>query len=395
MQKTVPIIVNPCKKKTRVLHLISSSGFYGAERVIYNLVRGMDPHEGTVYLATIDNQRHPNDDLARRLSESGFRVFRVPCRGRIDLATVGEVTRILRDNQIDILHCHEDKSIVYGIVAAKLRHVASVVTLHSWIFPSRLEKIYEPLIGVLIRFFDRIAVVSNEFEANLEKFRIRKRVVRFIPNGIDPPPAPLSQAEKRDVKKRLNTTAEELIIAMVGRLETGKGHREFLDAAALLLKRHRNLAFLVVGDGSLAPDLRRHAASLGLSGKVVFTGYVKEMNKLYAIIDICVLPSMKEGMPMVILEAMGHGISVVATRVGELKHIIRSKENGILLEQASAKSISAAVDELVRNPRLMKKIGSSAQQTVNSSFLSVTMARRYEQLYAQVIDSTRLREGFF
>jgi glycosyltransferase involved in cell wall biosynthesis len=348
-----------------------------------------------VYLATIENLRHPNDDLARKVSESGFPVFRVPCRGRIDLVAVGKVARILRDNQIDILHCHEVKSIVYGIVAATLANVASVVTLHSWIFLSRSGKIHEALTGILIRYFDRIAAVSNEFQPDLDKFFINKRSVQFIPNGIELPCPSLDQAEKQDLRKGFFATDEDCIVALVGRLEPGKGHREFLDAAALLLKHHRNLVFLVVGGGSLASDLKRHAAHLGLAGKVVFTGFVRDMSRLYGIIDICVLPSIKEGLPMAILEAMGHGICVVATPVGELKRIIRSKENGILLEQANAKSIRAAVDELVRHPRLMKEIGCNAQQTVYSEYLSETMAHRYEQLYARVIDSTRRRDGFF
>jgi len=122
---------------------------------------------------------------------------------------------------------------------------------------------------------------------------------------------------------------------------------------------------------------------------MVFTGFVKDMIRLYEAIDICVLPSVKEGLPMAILEAMGYGICVVATPVGELKHIIRSNENGILLDRASPKSISSAVDQLVRHPEKMKEIGCRARLTVYPEYLSETMACRYQQLYANLICSRR------
>jgi len=235
--------MTPPEKKMRVLHLLSSRGFYGMERVVWNLVRNTDRQKVTSYVATFDNLKHPNNDLARRVSESGIPYIRLPCRGRVDLAAVGEVIRLLRENQIDVLHCHEVKASYNGIAAAKRSHVSSVVTLHSWLFPSLILKIYEPLIGFLIRFFDRIVVVTNEFEADLRKLRIRKRIVRFIPNGIDPPLSPLSQAEKEGLRNRFRARREDLVVALVGRLEPGKGHRQFLDAAALLCQRHPNMFF--------------------------------------------------------------------------------------------------------------------------------------------------------
>jgi glycosyltransferase involved in cell wall biosynthesis len=376
-------------RKIKVLHLLSSRGFYGMERVVWNLTRNMDRQKVTSYVALFDNLKHPNHDLARRVIEAGFPLIRVPCRGRIDLAAVGEVMRQLQENQIDVLHCHEIKSIVYGIAAAKMSRVPSVVTLHSWLFPSLMEKIYEPLIGFLIRFFDRIAVVSNAFESDLKKLRIRKGMVRFIPNGIDPPRSLLSQTEKESLKNRFGASPEDRVVALVGRLEAGKGHRPFLDAAALLGKRHPNMVFWVIGEGSRSSELKQYAARLGLSEKIVFTGFVEDMIRLYEVIDICVLPSLKEGLPMVILEAMGHGICVVTTPVGELKRIIRNNENGILLDQASADSILTAVDQLVRQPGRMKEIGARAQQTVSPEYLSETMARRYERLYENVIHARR------
>jgi glycosyltransferase involved in cell wall biosynthesis len=344
-------------------------------------VRNTDRQKVTPFVATFDNLKHPNDDLSRRVSESGFPLIRVPSRGRADLAAVGAIIGIIRENQIDVLHCHEIKSIVYGTAAAKMSHVASVVTLHSWLFPSLLEKIYEPLIGFLIRFFDRIVVVTNEFEADLQKLRIRKRIVRFIPNGIDPPRSTLSHTEKENLRHRFRASLEDLVVALVGRLEPGKGHRQFLDAAALLSKRHPNMVFWVVGEGSLSAELRKQVDRLWLSEKVVFTGFVEDMIQLYEIIDICVLPSVKEGLPMAILEAMGHGVCVIATQVGELKHIIRHQENGILLDRANAENISAAVDQLVRNPIKMNEIGWRARKTIYPEYLSETMARRYEKLY--------------
>jgi glycosyltransferase involved in cell wall biosynthesis len=149
------------------------------------------------------------------------------------------------------------------------------------------------------------------------------------------------------------------------------------------------MVFWVVGEGSLSSELKKHAGRLGLSEKVVFTGFIEDMIRFYDLIDICVLPSVKEGLPMAILEAMGHGICVVATPVGELKHIIRNNENGVLLDRASAKSISSAVDQLVRYPEKMREIGCRARQTVYPEYLSETMARRYEQLYSNLICSRR------
>ena len=167
---------------TRVLHLVSSGGLYGAEHVILNLARS----ENTVcYVGALYNVHSPHVEVIDEAEKRGLRTVVFDSRGRIDLGTVFQIKRFLRNNRIDILHTHGYKSDIVGFLAAFLTKIKWVATNHVWHPMSGKLRMYESLDAFALRFARRVVAVSYEIRDDLISRNVSSANIRVIDNGID------------------------------------------------------------------------------------------------------------------------------------------------------------------------------------------------------------------
>jgi glycosyltransferase involved in cell wall biosynthesis/protein-tyrosine-phosphatase len=307
------------------------------------------------------------------------------------------LTRFFREHQIDLVHTHRYKDSVLGALAAKLAGVPHVVrTVHGLREPmtgwSALKfRIYEALDRVMLLFFtDLVVAVSRGMADTLRKTGYRPTSVTQIHNGIDLGAiAPRRRSD--EVRRELGIPAQALVIGTAGRLSPVKGHAALLRAARLIQEHQSDAIFLIVGGGPLADELRRQAARLGIAGACVFPGAREDVHDLIAAMDLFVLPSLSEGIPMAVLEAMALGIPVVASAVGGVPEVIQDRVNGMLVPPGDERRLADACVELARDPASAQMLVARARRTVEERFSHEQSGRALLAAYRSVALIPKIR----
>jgi L-malate glycosyltransferase len=300
------------------------------------------------------------------------------------------LARFLRDNRIDLVHTHRYKDSVLGTIAAKLAGVPFVVrTVHGLREPmsgwQHLKfRVYETVDRVtLLSLADLVIAVSKQMEETLRRSGYRPTMLTHIHNGIDLHSVAAGRAP-REIRRELAIPEDALLFGTVGRLSPVKDHAAFLEAAAEIRRTRPDARFVIVGGGPLERELRRRAAQLGLEDVCLFTGPRIDAHNIMAAIDVFVLPSLSEGIPMAVLEAMALGRPVVATAVGGVPEVVQHGTTGLLVEPGNPLALAQACLELAGDPKLAAALGNRARQTVEARFTSERSGRALLDAYRSV-----------
>ncbi len=283
----------------------------------------------------------------------------------------------MADRHIDIVSNH---FCWYGLLAAFLAGVKRVETIHNtyrWF--TMVERIAYSVQCLLANRVIAVSEAVRDFAVRYFEFLDGK--IQVIHNGIEQGAV---KSHKREVRSLLGIDEKALVVGFVGRLEMEKGVDVLLAAAARLNRLHHNLVFLIVGSGSLEHQLHAEAKQLGLPN-VRFLGFRSDANVLYEGMDILVLPSFYEGLPMSILHAMAAGCAVVATGVGGLPEVIEHKVSGMLVKSGDGEGLTRAIDHLIANPAQRDAMTLNARQRVEEKFSARRMVLETEQVYEQLL----------
>jgi len=364
-----------------ILQLISTEGYYGAESMLLTLARTLSALGCGSIVGVFRDARSHNGELETRAAQLGLPVQTVPCSGRWDWKTVGRVRELVEAHGVDVLHTHGYKADVYGCAAAWPNRVALVATCHNW--PSRLPimRAYAAIDRVALRHFDRVATASGPVTEILCRWKVPAHKLITIPNGVDMEPF---REPSRLLRKELGAGSERLV-GFVGRLVPDKGGALLLSAAQNVLAVYPNAKFVFVGDGPARAEWEALAISLGIASKVVFAGRRDDMPAVYASLDIVVLPSFNEAMPMCLLEALAAARPVVATTVGAIPKVIVPGVTGLLCEPGDANALSMAILRLLRDPELGRTLGNHGRAHVARSFAAEVVGRSYVGLYQEAL----------
>ena len=170
---------------------------------------------------------------------------------------------------------------------------------------------------------------------------------------------------------------------MVARLEEVKDHETFLLGAKRLLEKRKDVRFYIVGDGSLRKQLEQKAAALGIREHVTFTGFLQDVEKIEAALDIAVITSKAEALCLSILESMIAGIPAVGTDSGGVAEVIRHGENGFLIPVGDSDALAERLDELLADDAKRSAFGAQAKRDAEATFLAEQMTRKIEKLYLE------------
>ena len=366
----------------KVLHLISSAGMYGAENVVAALARDLQQMGHEMRVGLIVNAHRPPNDVAEQFEARCLDVLLIPCRGRADRETVHKVRQILVSEDIQLLHTHGYKADIYGYLAVRKMGLPIVATRHSQLAKGQgpVVRAYELLDVQFLRCFDAVVAVSDSIAEATRQLGIAPDRVSTIPNGIDL--GPFASASQRQHSR----SGEELRIGTVARLIERKGIDHFLKAARVILNEFPRTRFVIVGDGPYRDNLEGLAKELKIEGNVSFEGTLTDMPNVYAGFDILVLPSLEEGMPMTILEALASQLAVVGTSVGAIPELIIPGQTGVLVRPGEVDELVEAVRSLIIDPELRHHLGKKGQTLVRERNSSGHMSRKYFQLYEQLVE---------
>lgn len=333
----------------------------------------------------------PPGELAEDLAGLGIKVFTIPLAGELspagDLKTIKSISALLKHNKIDILHAHSSKAALVGRLAARLTGTPAVFfTAHNSIFyeewPGWKKSVLAAAERFLAGYTTRIVTVSNVLRNELlAREGIAPDKVITIYNGIDPAPC-LTARFRKEVLRELGLTPEKKVVGTVARLAPQKGVLYFLKSAAIL-SRDPEIVFLVVGDGPLRKELEAEASRLGLGERIIFAGHRRDVDKILPCLDVLVLPSITEGLPLVILEAMAAACPVVASAVGGVPEAVEDGKTGLLVTAGDEQALAVAVEKMIAHPDAARSMGLAGRRRVREHFTVTEMVKKTERLYLE------------
>ena len=373
----------------KVLHIIDSGGVYGAETMLLNLMReqvrmGIEP-----VLASIGTHREGEKPLEAAARDLELRVEPFRMRPGPNWAGALKILRFARQENFEILHSHGYKgNILFGLVPRIIRGFPLIATLHGWTWVGGFNRmlVYEWLDALSLRFVDRVVLV-NEIMKQHPRFR------RFLPASIEVIENGIS-LDNLSGKDKLRTDIEEFTrkgftLGAVGRLSPEKGFDILLSGVASLVAEGFDLRLVILGGGEQRKELSRQITSLGLAERVLMPGYVADAKRYLSLFDLFAIPSLTEGLPMVLLEAMAAAVPIVASRVGGIPAVLDHGRAGLLVEPRDAASLVAMIRAVVEDPQSARQRCLVALDRVASLYSSESMAARYFTIYRQLVPGAR------
>jgi glycosyltransferase involved in cell wall biosynthesis len=238
----------------------------------------------------------------------------------------------------------------------------------------------------LARRVDAITAVSNQVKRDLVKHEgIPAEQIRTIINGIDLDESKAIVPTHCALREELGIHPQDLVVGVCCRLVEQKGVAYFLEAAGRILKEDKDIVFIVAGDGPLKSSLRDLADRLGITSSVRFLGFRQDVPIILDLLSVYVLPSLFEGTPLGLLEAMSAGKAVVATRVGSNAEVIEDGISGSLVDPRNIEQLAAAIKTLCRDQKKAVAMGQKAADRIKLSFSLDTMIQKYDDLYQELI----------
>ena len=343
-----------------VLHVcdkfgVRGSSIHGVSRLFSWWFPRYDPARFEVTLCGL---KHP-EPATDWLGAQGVPVENLG-RSRFDPRILFDLVRLARRTRARILHVHGYAAADFGRLAA--RAAGAKLVLHEHFADPRMPA-YQGVADRLLRGLTdaAIAVSHSTRDFLVNERRVPAERVRVIWNGAPLEEfAPVPRERALAVRRGLSLPDDALVVGTVGRLSAQKGHRFLLDAAATLLPRRPEARVLIAGDGDLLDDLRRQAARLGLTGRVVFAGHRTDVADVLGALDVFCISSLYEGTPLALFEAMAAGKPVVSTSVDGCREVLEDGVSGLLVPPGDAAALAAAVDRAAADPGLRAALGRRA-----------------------------------
>lgn len=361
------------KNKLRVCLIVRYSKIAGTENHVYLLATHLNSDFIEPHVLILED-----GELGRRLRNKGITVTVIP-----NSKSVMHYLRLIlffARKKFDIVHCHSGG---YVCLAAKLAGVKRIVYTKHGIGATKEE--------LKCRFFDRklrdvlinlcviryIALTEYDKYVMVSVLHISKNIIQIIHNGIDPTISSVSLGRKKTCP----------IVGIVGRLEKQKGISYLIEAIPKIAEKYSNIKLLIAGSGEEETALKNLAKSLRISEKITFLGYVNDPLSVINQMDVFVLPSVWEGFPYVLLEAMLLKKPIVATDIFGIQEIISNNKNGILVKPKSPDSIAKAIIELLTDKKKAKKLGEAAYKKVIKHYTLEGTVSKIQTLYSHLLEN--------
>ncbi len=387
--------------RIKIVRIIARLNIGGPSLHVVNLNKGLSSDRFESLLVT--GSPNPGEgSMLDYAQENGVKPLAIPemvgeasLRPR-DIKALWHLYRILRAKRPQIVHTHTTKAGFLGRLAARLAGVPVIVhtyhghVLHGYYSPPKNWLLLR-MEQRLARMTDRLVAVSPLVKEDLLAYRVAPpEKISVIPLGFDLKPFFQCRSLRGEFVKELGLTPEIRLVGILGRIFPIKNHRLFLESAAQVAKQEPNVQFVIVGDGILRSEMEKYARDLGIHQRVVFTGWRRDLPRIYADLDVLVVSSNNEGTPVSAIEAMASGCPVVATRVGGLPDVVQNGETGYLVPAKQPQALAAAILELVRHSETAEQMGRSAQLSVRERFSIHRLVSDTESLYWELLANKRI-----
>lgn len=368
----------------RVLQFITPAGFYGAERWVLALVNNMNQDSVICDLAVTRESPEQDLSVAEYYPRSeGQQVHYLDMRGRFDFRVVKRLCDVIRNNRIDVIHTHGYKSDILGLLAAKRTGIVCVSTPHGFSGNVSFKLATFIRMGThMLRYFDRVAPLSEELMEDMKRFKVPAHKTVFIRNGVD-----LTEIDA--VMKKLppdqSADSDSRVIGFIGQMIPRKNIADLIDAFDRLYKQTPDLRLQLLGDGSQRSELESQAAESGCANAVEFLGFRSDRLELLSRFSLFVMTSSLEGIPRCMMEAMAVGVPVVAYDIPGVDQLVEHGKTGMLAPFGDKAALAECCNQVLGDPALAGRLSRNARELVNARFSAARMADEYESLFRKLV----------
>jgi len=392
-------------KKIKVLRIIARLNIGGPAIHTILLSEGLDKSRfETILVSGMTEQGE--GDMAYLAEEKGVRPIIIPELGRTlsirnDIIAFWKLFCLIKSEKPDIIHTHTAKAGTLGRLAGVVYKLTFelpalsfklklIHTFHGHVLHSYFGRIKSVLFIWTERF---LAIFTHKIIAVSES--VRKELIGLkisTPQKIISISLGLELERYLRIEKNTPGHRDYKSVGIIGRLVPVKNHRMFLDVAKRLkgtLGSGQRMKFLIVGDGPLRKELEDYVRKLGISEDVVFTGWIRDLEKIYSRLDVVALTSLNEGTPVALIEAQAAACPCVATKVGGVTDVIEEGRSGFLVTSGDTQRFIEALIKLLNNPTLMQSMGEYSRNKVKDRFSKSRLLKDTENLYEQQLRGYR------
>jgi glycosyltransferase involved in cell wall biosynthesis len=378
-----------CSDQYKILHFIESDGVYGAENVVLNLSAEMS-RQGRYkpIIGCIAEDANERNALCERAECCGITVLSFIINKNYSIAfQLLKCVRRIKQYGIDIIHTHGHKAAIVGFFIHLLSGIPIIGTCHLW-FDHPGSKMRYKLMARLERFlykyFSFCICVSNVILSRFLQMNAYRKNTLVIYNGIERY-SHIESIDKSAVRKELGIWNDYPIILNAGRLAAQKAQCDIISAAKILKENGMPVNMIIAGNGILRECLDKQIENLNLSDVVKLVGFRDDIARLLEVSDIFLLPSLEEGLPIALLEAMSARVPIIATPVGEVPKIIEHGVNGLLVPVNDASAIARTIERYLKNLPEARRMSENAFEQFERTFSSSIMYTEYSKVYERVI----------
>jgi glycosyltransferase involved in cell wall biosynthesis len=371
----------------KILHLIDSGGLYGAEKMLLSLVQeqvnqGLEP-----MILSVGEPDFGEKPIEKEAQKRGVSVTPWRMKPGLNLMESWKILKWAQGRDYDLLHSHGFKfNVLVGLFPTYFRKLPVIATLHGYVHAKRLSKmwLYECLDRIAIKHLDGVVLVGQAMRSELPE-KLSNGQTAVIPNGLNI--SGLQEASLQPLEEPFNSFVHnhDIVILGVGRLSREKGFDRLILAFHDLKKREPQAGLIIVGEGGLRQYFEKLVDDLDLKDDVLLPGYCGAVPSLMRRSTLLVMPSLTEGLPITLLEAMSLRTPIVASAVGEIPKVLWNGQGGEVISKIDPGNILQAMEDSIADKSRTEERAAFSYENVSKTYSSEAMAGGYLEFYNQVL----------
>lgn len=369
-------------EKNKICHLVVADGISGAENHLLKLVPSLSQKKYEVHFVVMAPLYGVYEEFLKRCEE--VKVVFIPLGGKMNPLNFFRLLRLFKKEGYDLLHTHNSRADVYGILAGKIAGIKIMMaSIHGYQRYDEVNPLFKIRGWILRSFSDRIITISNALKDLIaENEGIDRKKMDTVYYGLEP----LSLEETgRTLREEFHLDPDAPLLVDVGRLIPVKSHDTLIRALKRIVPSFPNLRLFIIGDGMLKGELKELVRTLELESHVVFTGYREDVPRFMKEADLFVFPTLGEGFGLVLLEAMAFKKPIVATRVMSIPEIVEDGKSGLLVSPQNPEELADAILQLLSDKKRAESFGKRGFGILSSKFSVDRMIGETERIYDQLL----------
>jgi len=365
----------------KVCHILDSLNIGGLEKIAIDIILNLKGYDHQVWCLK------EKGELAAELVAKGIPVREFNFTGGLSIVSISRLVKELKKEHFTAIHCHGLFPSIWARVAAILAGIpVRIVHCHStyyglW-FKERIK------LRWLSYYTTAIITVSEAVKKSLTEYiGISASRITVVYNGLED--IAVQKIDNRDkVRVMLGLAPDDFVICCLGRLVQMKGHRYLIEALSEVRKRQVRCKCLIIGDGPEKQKIEQQVKAMGLDDAVKLLGARRDIPELLSAVDLAVVPSiLKEGLPLVLVEASVMSLPLVATDIGGSPEIVKDGLNGFIVEPKDAQALAEKIIYLIEHPGVCREMGQQARGIWQAKFKKTDMLGKIEKIYSSALNN--------